>query len=118
VTTQSVDDYIAEFPADVQETLQALRRTIHETLPGAGEKISYRIPTITVDGRWVVYFAGWKDHISLYPVPDVDPETAEAIAPYRSGKGTLRFPLDQPMPYELITRLVRLLAAQRGVALP
>ena len=117
MTAQSVDDYIAEFPADVQEVLQAVRRTIHATIPGAGEKISYRIPTVTLDGRWVVYFAGWRDHVSLYPVPEVDAETAEQIAPYRSGKGTLRFPLDQPVPHDLITRLVRLLAGHRGVAL-
>ena len=108
-----VDAYIGSFPADVQQVLDTVRRTLHEAVPGAGERISYQIPTITVDGRSLVHFAGWKRHISLYPGPEGDADLDAALAPYRSGQGTLRFPLDQPMPLALIARVARCLADQR-----
>jgi hypothetical protein len=72
-----------------------------------------RSATITLDGRYVVYFAGFKQHVSLYPVPDPDSEAAAAVAPYRSGKGTVRFPLDRPVPLDLVARLAHLLADRR-----
>ncbi|MEV6417802.1 DUF1801 domain-containing protein [Kribbella sp. NPDC051718] len=68
---QSVDEYIATFPAEVQEILEQVRRTIHGVVSGAGEKISYQIPAITLDGKSLLYFSGWKKHISLYPIPPV-----------------------------------------------
>jgi uncharacterized protein YdhG (YjbR/CyaY superfamily) len=101
----SVDEYIASFPTDVQEVLQQVRRTIRAVIPDAGEKISYQIPTITVDGKALLYFSGWKEHIALYPIPPTDEELAKWIEPYRAGKGTLKFPLNKPIPYDLITRL-------------
>jgi uncharacterized protein YdhG (YjbR/CyaY superfamily) len=110
-----VDDYIATFPADVQSVLQQIRETIHAAVPGSQEKISYDIPTMTRDGNRYVHFAGWAKHVSLYPVPE--PEETEAgsalaaeLEPYLAGKGTLKFPLNKPIPYDLIGRVAARLA--------
>ncbi|MEV0787670.1 DUF1801 domain-containing protein [Kribbella sp. NPDC050459] len=102
-----VDEYIASFPADVRAALEEVRRTVHAAVPGAGEKISYQIPTITVDGKALLYFSGWKAHIAIYPIPPVDDDLSAALDPYRSGKGTLKFPLAKPIPYNLISRLAK-----------
>jgi uncharacterized protein YdhG (YjbR/CyaY superfamily) len=110
----SVDEYIASFPPDVQQVLQEVRRTIREVVPDAGEKISYQIPTITLDGKALLYFSGWKEHIALYPIPPLDDALAADIEPYRSGKGTLKFPLAKPIPYNLITRLTQAFVAARA----
>lgn len=109
----SVDDYIASQPADVQTVLQEIRQRAHAAVPGAGEMISYDIPTITINGRYVVYFAAWKHHVSVYPVPRGDEAFEQEIAPYRAAKGTLKFPLGKPVPYELIGKVAELLAAAR-----
>jgi uncharacterized protein YdhG (YjbR/CyaY superfamily) len=110
----TVDDYIASFPQAVRGILEQVRRTIHEAAPeGVGEKISYGIPAVTLNGRNLVYFAGWKQHVSVYPVPEGDSDFQRDIQPYRSGKGTLKFPLDEPVPYPLITRVVEHLVAER-----
>ena len=103
----SVDEYVGSFPADVQEVLEEVRRTIRAVVPEAGEKISYQIPTITLDGKALLYFSGWKEHIALYPIPPLDDALAAEIEPYRSGKGTLKFPLKKPIPYDLITRITQ-----------
>ena len=78
---ESVEEYIASFPADVQEALQEIRRHCHAAVPGSGEMISYGIPTITLGGKYVVYFAGWAHHISVYPVPDGDESLSTELAP-------------------------------------
>jgi uncharacterized protein YdhG (YjbR/CyaY superfamily) len=109
----NVDEYIASFPAEVQGILQEIRRRCRAAVPGSGETISYGIPTVTLDGNYVVYFAGWAHHISVYPVPTGDEAFQAAIAPYRAAKGTLKFPLTKPMPYGLIEETAALLAAQR-----
>ncbi|TDO55049.1 uncharacterized protein YdhG (YjbR/CyaY superfamily) [Kribbella sp. VKM Ac-2571] len=114
MTFQSVDEYIASFPAEVREVLDEVRRTIHAAVPGAGEKISYQIPTITLDGTSLLHFSGWKSHLAIYPIPPTDATLTEALTPYRSGKGTLKFPLDKPIPYDLITRLAEAFVAARG----
>ena len=111
---ESVDDYIATFPPDVQTVLQAVRDAIHVTAPDARESISYQIPTFSISGRPVVYLAGWKKHISLYPIPELDETLEPQVAPYLSGRGTAKFLLAKPIPYELITVLVQRLVAQRG----
>ena len=111
---ESVDDYIATFPPDVQTVLQAVRDTIHATAPDARESISYQIPTFSISGRPVVYLAGWKKHISLYPIQELDETLEPQVAPYLSGRGTAKFLLVKPIPYELITVLVQRLVAQRG----
>jgi len=109
----TVEEYIASFPGDVQEILRTVRTTILAQVPGAGEKISYGIPTVTVDGKYVVYFSGWKRHISVYPVPSGDERLDADLTAYKSGQGTLKFPLARPIPYELIGRVAKALADQR-----
>jgi uncharacterized protein YdhG (YjbR/CyaY superfamily) len=113
VTFASIDEYIASFPPDVQRTLEEVRATIRAAVPGTEERISYGIPTFALDGRYVVYFSGWKRHVSVYPVPDADPELQREIAPYRAGKGTLKFALDKPLPLDLISRVAARLLEQR-----
>src|SRR5690349_1747300 len=113
----TIDDYIDAFPTEVQDVLQQVRRTILAAAPAqAGQSISYGIPTITLDGRYLVYFAGWKHHVSVYPVPDGDAAFEEVVAPYRAARGTLRFPLREPIPYDVITRVTAALVAQRSAA--
>jgi uncharacterized protein YdhG (YjbR/CyaY superfamily) len=104
----TIDDYIAAFPRAVRTRLEALRRAIRAAAPEAVEAISYRIPAFKQDGRALVYFAGYETHIGLYPVHASDMGLAAAeLQPYTSGKATLRFPLDQPLPLDLVARVVR-----------
>ena len=113
---ETVDAYISSFPDDVQQVLEDVRQALHAGAPGAAERISYQIPTLTLDGRSLVHFAGWKRHVSLYPGPEGDADLDRALAPYRSGRGTLRFPLSDPMPLDLIGRIARCLVDQRPTA--
>ena len=101
-----VDEYIAAFPPDVRKILRAVRATIRKAAPGAVETISYRIPAFKVDGRTIVFFAGFKNHIGMYP-PVRDAALKKAVARYAGEKGNLRFPLDEKMPLALITRIVK-----------
>ncbi|WP_330180900.1 DUF1801 domain-containing protein [Nocardia sp. NBC_01503] len=114
MAASTVDEYLAGFPAEVRQVLERVRETMHGALPEWTEDISYEVPTMRVGGKPVVYFAGWKKHISVYPVPSGDAEYTRAIAEYQAGKGTLKFPLNKPIPYELIARTAALLAEQRG----
>jgi uncharacterized protein YdhG (YjbR/CyaY superfamily) len=109
----TVDGYIAGFLPDTRAMLEDVRATIRGAVPSAREAISYGIPSFQLDGRDIVYFAGWKGHISVYPLPNGDPELVREMAPYRAGKGTLRFPLTQPIPYPLIGRIAAQLVAER-----
>lgn len=111
----AVDAYLGAFPEDVREVLERVRATIHEALPGAEERISYQIPTVTLGGKSIVYFAGWAQHVSVYPVPEGDEQLVADLAPYRSGKGTAKFPLDKPVPYDLIGRIAKGLAERQGL---
>lgn len=110
----TVDEYIESFPEDVQAILHEIRRRLHLAVPGAGERISYGIPTITIGDAYVVYFAAWKRHICVYPIPASDSALQEELAPYAAAKGTLKFPLSKPMPYELIERVGAQLAQRRS----
>ncbi len=103
----TIDDYIATFPRPVRTRLDALRRAIRAAAPEAIEAISYRIPTFKQDGRALIYFAGYETHIGLYPVDASEAQLAADLAPYASGKATLRFPLDKPLPLDLVARVVR-----------
>jgi uncharacterized protein YdhG (YjbR/CyaY superfamily) len=96
----SVNDYIASQPPDARKVLTRVRTIIRKALPNADEVISYQIPAVKVDGRTVLYFAGFKEHFSLYPSSKrLEAEFAKELAPYEtSGKGTIRFPLNQPIP--------------------
>jgi uncharacterized protein YdhG (YjbR/CyaY superfamily) len=109
----TVDEYICSRPEGVQSIIQDVRRTLRNAIPGAGEKISYQMPTITLDGSSLLYFAAWKHHIGLYPIPTADEALEQELAPYRSGRDTVRFPLRQPMPHDLIERLAALLVQRR-----
>jgi len=104
---QSIDDYIAIFSKDIQKKLEEVRATIKTVVPDAKEKISYQIPAFELNGKNLIYFAGWKKHISIYPIPSGTEEFNQEIAPYMDGKGTLKFPIDRPLPLELIGRIVK-----------
>ena len=112
-TFDTIDEYIGSFPPEVQPVLEQVRETIHAAAPAAEEAISYGMPTFRLDGRYLVNFGGWKQHVGVYPLPEVEGEDERRLAPYLAGKGTARFPLDEPMPVDLISRLVTLLLAQR-----
>jgi uncharacterized protein YdhG (YjbR/CyaY superfamily) len=111
-TFHSIDEYIGTFPENVQKIMGQLRTTIKSAAPDAGEKISYNMPTFTLNGTYLVYFAGWKNHIAFYGAPRDNPEFNEDLSPYESGEGTLQFPYDKPIPYDLITRIVKFRAAE------
>jgi uncharacterized protein YdhG (YjbR/CyaY superfamily) len=115
---ETIDDYIGAFPPDVRTVLQEVRARLRSVVPTADEGISYGIPVFTLDGRYLVYFAGWKHHISVYPLPEGDATLDEAVAPYVAGKGTLKFPLAEPIPYDLIERVAALLLEERMSADP
>jgi uncharacterized protein YdhG (YjbR/CyaY superfamily) len=110
----TIDEYIADFPRRVQGVLKRVRAAIKKAVPGAEEAISYRIPTFKLHGRYVIYFAGWKAHYSLYPANDhMVAAFGDRFAPYEvNGKGTIRFPLDAPVPVELIADIARFRAQE------
>lgn len=107
----NIDEYIANFPEDVQEKLQELRATIKAAAPEAQEAISYQMPTFKLKGN-LVYFAAYQNHIGFYPAPKGIEAFKEELAQYKGGKGTVQFPLDQPLPLELISKIVRFRAAE------
>jgi uncharacterized protein YdhG (YjbR/CyaY superfamily) len=109
-----IDEYIATFPSDVQKILEELRGTIKAAAPEAGEKISYGIPTFTLNGKYLIYFAGWKNHISIYPIPTGTDTFNKQVSKYVEGKGTLKFPLDKPLPLKLILRIVKYRVAENS----
>lgn len=108
---ETIDEYIRQAPADVQEILQTLRRVIQEEAPEAKETISYQLPTFMLNGN-LVHFAAFKNHIGFYPVPSGITAFQQELAAYKQGKGSVQFPLDQPMPYDLIRRIVRFRVAE------
>lgn len=103
---ETVDQYIASQPAKVQTILKKIRKTIKKVVPQAEERISYNIPAYKYCG-YVVYFAAHSNHIGLYPAPRNAPEFKARLATYAGGKGTVQFPYDQPVPYDLIEEIVR-----------
>jgi uncharacterized protein YdhG (YjbR/CyaY superfamily) len=109
----TVDAYVAAQPAPVREILDALRARVGDALPGVTEAISYDIPTFKLDGKALIYVAAWKKHIAVYPVPSGDEALQRDIERFRSGKGTLKFMLAEPFPYDLFDRLVQAAAAER-----
>ena len=101
-----IDEYIAAFPPRVQSILKKIRTTVRRAAPAAEEKISYKLPAFTLNGD-LVYFAAFKNHIGLYPPVKGDEKLRTEISRYRGEKGNLRFPLDEPIPYALIGRIVK-----------
>ena len=110
---ETIDDYIASFPPDVQVILTSVLQAIRRAAPGTDESISYQIPTFKLNGKSLVYFAGWKHHIGLYPVPRLDDDLDQEVSRYRAAKDTLRFPFTEPVPYDLVERLVAFMVKKR-----
>jgi uncharacterized protein YdhG (YjbR/CyaY superfamily) len=104
----SVEEYISSFPEDVQKILEEIRGIIKATAPDAKEKISYQIAAFELNGRNLIHFAGWKNHISIYPIPSGTDAFNKEISQYVDGRGTLKFPLDKPLPMKLIGKVVKL----------
>jgi uncharacterized protein YdhG (YjbR/CyaY superfamily) len=107
----SIDEYISLFPPEVQEILETLRKVIKEAAPDAKEKISYQMPTFALHGN-LVHFAAYKNHIGFYPAPSGIEAYKQELSAYKGAKGSVQFPLDKPMPYELISRIVQYRAAE------
>lgn len=103
---QNIDEYIAAFPTEVQSVLEQVRVAIKEVAPDAKETISYSMPAFTLGKRQLVYFAAFKQHIGFYALPSGNEEFQKEIAGYKTGKGSIQFPLDKPMPIELIKKIV------------
>ena len=101
----NIDEYIASFPPEVQKILQELRAVIRSVAPDAGEKISYAVPTFTLHGN-LVHFGGFTNHISLFPGSAAGEYFKDELVGYITSKGTIQFPLNKPMPYDLIRRIV------------
>ncbi|RPH56427.1 hypothetical protein EHM82_03365 [bacterium] len=111
-TANSIDEYIAEFPPETRAALEEVRAVIKASAPGATERMSYAIPTFDLHGKHLVHFAGYKSHIGFYPGPSGIEAFREEIKAYKSAKGSVQFPLDQPMPTDLIRRIVELRVEQ------
>jgi uncharacterized protein YdhG (YjbR/CyaY superfamily) len=110
----TVSDYIANTPPKARKALKQLRAAIRAAAPGLTERISYRIPTFELDGRYILYIAAFTTHVSVYPVTaGMVAAHGKAIAPYRAGKGTLRFPLDEPIPVALVAKLAKVRVQER-----
>ena len=103
---KTIDEYIAGFPKDVQDILQKIRGIIKEAAPEAEETIKYQIPTFVLNGN-LVHFAAFQKHIGFYPTPSGIEHFKKALAAYNSAKGSVQFPLDSPIPYDLIKKVVR-----------
>ncbi|CAM4232591.1 DUF1801 domain-containing protein [Paenibacillus phoenicis] len=112
----TIDEYIAQFPPEIQDRLQQIRKLVQEVAPNAIERISYQMPTFETDGRILVHFAAFKKHIGFYPTPNGTKEFAEELSHYKGGKGSVQFPLDQPLPLDLIRRIVLFRAAENRLA--
>jgi uncharacterized protein YdhG (YjbR/CyaY superfamily) len=109
----TVDDYIGSFPDPVRTMLDEARAAVRRAVPAAGEAISYKVAAFTIEGKYFAYLGGWREHISLYPLPVGDDLLDVDIDPYRAGKGTAKFLIDQPIPFGLIERIAAQLAKQR-----
>ena len=106
VSPQNIDEYIAGFPLEIQKILQEIRSTIAKTVPEAQEKISYGMPTFTLEGN-LVHFAAFKKHIGFYSTPSGTTEFQQEISAYKYAKGSIQFPISQPMPFDLIAQIVK-----------
>jgi uncharacterized protein YdhG (YjbR/CyaY superfamily) len=112
---KDIDEYIAGFPESTQKILEQIRSVIKETAPGADETISYGTPTFNLKGHYLIYFAGYKKHIGLYPVPGGKSAFTKDFSKYKtSGKGTIQFPLDEPLPTALIKKIVKFRVAENN----
>ena len=104
---KNIDVYISGFPTETQKILEQIRTTIKKTVPEADETISYGIPTFNLNGTYLIYFAGYKNHVSIYPAPRGHEVFKSLLAHYKGGKGTVQFPLDKPIPFTLIVKILK-----------
>ncbi len=113
----SIDEYIAAFPPETSKVLEELRALIRSVAPGATERMSYAIPTFDLHGRHLVHYAGYARHIGFYPVTEAAQAAfEEELRPYKRGKGSVQFPLGQPLPWDLIRRVVEFRVAESDAA--
>jgi uncharacterized protein YdhG (YjbR/CyaY superfamily) len=105
---ETIDEYIESFPENVQSVLVKLRATVQQAAPKAVESISYDMPTFKLNGERLVYFSAWKNHIGLYSIPEGNEAFRKELSPYAGEKGSLRFPLGKPIPYDLVKKIVML----------
>jgi uncharacterized protein YdhG (YjbR/CyaY superfamily) len=105
---ETIDEYVAAFPENVRTILEKLRVTIRKAAPEAVESISYDMPTFKLEGKRLVYFSAWKNHVGLYSIPDGSEAFKKQLSPYAGPKGSLRFPLEKPIPYDLVKKIVTL----------
>ena len=110
----TIDEYIAEFPAETQAVLREMRALIRASAPDAKETISYAIPTFDLNGRHLVHFAGYERHIGFYPIPSGIEAFKDEFKPDKQGKGSIQFPLGQPLPKDLIRRVVEFRVAENA----
>ena len=104
---KTIDEYITAFPKEVQDILEKIRSTIRESAPKAEEAISYGIPAFRLNGRGLVYFGAWKNHIGFYPTPSSIEAFKKELAPFKLEKGSVQFSLDKPISYDLVKKIVR-----------
>jgi uncharacterized protein YdhG (YjbR/CyaY superfamily) len=104
---ETIDDYIKTFPTDVQNILEKMRQTIRKAAPEAVEAINYQMPTFKLNGKNLVHFAAFKNHIGFYPIPSGIEAFRRELSPYKQGKGSVQFPVDKPIPYDLVEAIVR-----------
>jgi uncharacterized protein YdhG (YjbR/CyaY superfamily) len=104
---KSTDEYISNFPKEIQILLQEVRKTIKSAAPNANEGISYGMPAYKLNGKALVYFAGYKNHVGFYATPTGHNEFTKELAKYKQGKGSVQFPINEPMPLDLITKIVK-----------
>ena len=103
----SIDEYIADFPEATRKALEQVRAAIRKAAPAATETISYKIPAYRLNNTYLIYFAGYKNHIGIYPAPVEDENFKKAFSKYKTGRGSVQFPLSEPMPIALITKIVK-----------
>lgn len=106
ITSESIDEYILKFPPETQEILNMLRKVIKESAPDAKEKISYQMPTFVLHGN-LVHFAAYKNHIGFYPTPSGIEAFKHELSEYKGAKGSVQFPIEKPLPYQLISKIVK-----------
>jgi uncharacterized protein YdhG (YjbR/CyaY superfamily) len=111
IALKSIDEYILSFPPETQKILKKLRRVIKNSAPGAEEKISYQMPAFALHGN-LVYFAAWKNHIGFYPTSSGIKAFRRELSEYKVAKGSVQYPISQPLPYELISRIVKFRLAE------
>ncbi|HSE29807.1 MAG TPA: DUF1801 domain-containing protein [Candidatus Saccharimonadales bacterium] len=112
ITYKNIDDYIKSFSPDVQTVLQKIRQTIHKAEPNATETISYGLATFDLNKKHLVHFGAFKEHIGFYPTPSGTAKFVEQLKPYVTSKGSARFPLTKPVPYDLIAQITKFRAAE------